>query len=145
MEEGFPSVSLIARYRPAALIFRKGKQSVELLAQWVEQAVFSERLRRLSRQLEEVRQIHPSHPVQYKIKSSNLSSSCQSRVHGILLTSPVFPQFYLRLTDTENRKELEKENNSLRYRDFSIGLREGNLPILANILIYLRLPSPPTF
>jgi len=60
---------------------------------------------------------------------------------SILLTSPVFPQFYPRLTDTENRKELEKENKSLRYRDFLMGLREGNPPVPPNLQISRHSPT----
>ena len=40
IQEDFPLVYHIVRYRLVALIFGEGKQSVELLAQRVEQALF---------------------------------------------------------------------------------------------------------
>jgi len=132
MKEGPPLVHHIVRYRSVALTFREGKQPVELFLRGGEGARGSQRSATDS----------PSCPVLHniKLKYGNLSYSCHSRVPGILLTSLVFPKFYLRLTDTENRKRTGKRKQFPTLRAFLIGLREGNPPVPVNTgLMHPRL------
>ena len=66
IEEDLPLVYHIVRYRPVALIFREGKQSVELGLIGGANTILCV-VEKASRQPEDVRQTHPSCPAQYKI------------------------------------------------------------------------------